>query len=183
MSIDAALAQAFLATSLARFESLKQLGDGALAQVSAPQLFVRPGPGQNSIAILVQHLHGNMLSRWTDFLTSDGEKPSRTRDAEFEPGVLDPVRLLQLWQEGWQCTFAALRALRPQDVAATVHIRGEPLTVMDALIRQVAHYGYHVGQIVQLARTQVGAAFRSLSIARGQSAQYAPQARAGGRKE
>lgn len=183
MSGDSALAQAFLQSSLARFEALKQLGDGALAQVSAPLLFVRPGPDQNSIAILVQHLHGNMLSRWTDFLTSDGEKPGRTRDAEFEPVVQDREHLLQLWHQGWDCTFAALRALRPQDVLTTVHIRGEPLTVMDALIRQVAHYGYHVGQMVQLARAHAGPAFQSLSIPRGQSLQYRPRPRAGGVKE
>lgn len=176
-------ARAFLDAAIARMGVIKEFGDGALARTSAPALFVRAEESQNSMAVIVQHLCGNMLSRWTDFLTSDGEKPDRNRDAEFEPVLQSPQHVMQAWQRGWDCTFTALRALGPDDVLKTVTIRTEPMTVMDAIIRQVAHYSYHVGQLVLLARQHTGRAFQSLSIPRGQSAKYVPRPRVPGIRE
>lgn len=176
-------ARAFLDASIARMGVIKELGDGALAQTSAPALFARADESQNSMAVIVQHLCGNMLSRWTDFLTSDGEKPDRNRDAEFEPVLQSATQVMQAWQRGWDCTMTALRALGPDDVLKTIKIRKEPMTVMDAIIRQIAHYGYHVGQLVLLARQHTGPTFQSLSIPRGQSAKYTPRPRASGIKE
>ncbi|MBX3475871.1 MAG: DUF1572 family protein [Planctomycetes bacterium] len=176
-------ARAFLDAAIARMGAIKQLGEGALAQASAPALFARSDESQNSMAVIVQHLCGNMLSRWTDFLTSDGEKPDRSRDAEFETVLTSPMQVMQAWQRGWDCTMTALRALGPDDVLKTVTIRAEPMTVLEAVIRQIAHYGYHVGQLVLLARQHTGPAFLSLSIPRGQSAKYVPRPRSSGIKE
>jgi len=163
------------ALAAARFEleRTKRLGDRALAQLRDEDWAWRPDPGANSIAILVQHLHGNMLSRWTDFLTADGEKPSRRRDAEFEPQGHPPARLRELWEEGWRRCLEAVAPLTDADAARTVTIRGEPLTVLEAVLRQVSHYSYHVGQLVYLARWRRGADFASLSIPRGGSAAHA----------
>lgn len=157
-----------------RFElgRTKRLGDGALAQLVDADWDWRVDDEANSVAILVQHLHGNMLSRWTEFLTSDGEKATRRRDAEFEPQALDPDALRRLWEEGWACCLGAVGALTEADLARTVHIRGEPLTVLDAIQRQLAHYSYHVGQIVQLVRHLRGTEWRSLSIPRGESSRF-----------
>jgi len=179
MSADAA----FLAAAIARMQVIKGLGEGALAQVSDAQLFRQSDPEANSIAIIVCHLRGNMLSRWTDFLTSDGEKPGRQRDREFEPTQLDRQAVLAAWEQGWACTLGALQALKPADVLRQVTIRGEPMTAMDAIIRQIGHYSYHVGQMVTLAREQLGPRWQTLSIARGQSKAYKPKARAGGIRE
>jgi len=150
----------------------KRLGDRALDQIDAADWQWRPDEEANSIAILVQHLHGNMLSRWTDFLTTDGEKPTRERDAEFEPQPLSAAELRTRWEEGWRVCLGAIEALGEADLARTVRIRGEPLSVLDAILRQVSHYAYHVGQIVQLARSRRGAAWKSLSIPKGQSRQH-----------
>jgi len=149
----------------------KRLGDGALDQIAVADWHWRPDEEANSIAILVQHLHGNMLSRWTDFLTTDGEKPTRERDAEFEPQGHSPADMRARWEEGWRVCLGAIEALKEADLARTVRIRGEPLSVLDAILRQVSHYAYHVGQIVQLARARRGAAWKSLSIPKGQSRQ------------
>ncbi len=176
-------ARAFLDTSIARMGVIKDLGDGALAQTSAPSLFIRTGETQNSIAMIVQHLRGNMLSRWTNFLTSDGEKPDRNRDAEFEPILGTADQVAEAWQRGWACTLGALRALGPDDVLKPVSIRGETMTAMDAIIRQIGHYAYHVGQIVLLAKQHAGTGFNSLSIPRGQSEQYKPRQLPSGVKE
>lgn len=177
------VAAEFLTGTLARMQAVKALGDGVLAQVNDEQLFHLTDTEANSIAIIVRHLHGNMLSRWTDFLTSDGDKPGRRRDQEFEQPPKDRAAVQGLWDEGWTCTLHALTALQPGDVLREVRIRGEPLTVMDAIMRQLAHYSYHVGQMVTLAREQLGANWKTLSIARGQSKAYKPQLRAGGIKE
>jgi uncharacterized damage-inducible protein DinB len=166
---------AFLRATIARMRQIKSLGDGVLAQVSAPQLFHRTDDEANSIAVIVQHMHGNMLSRWTDFLTTDGDKPWRKRDAEFEPTAETPERVHQLWEEGWKLTLDTLEALKPGDVMRDITIRGESMTAMDALIRQIGHYGYHTGQMATLARQQVGPAWKTLSIARGKSKDYKPQ--------
>lgn len=158
------LARHALDAVIERLHETKKLGDGVLAQVSAPQLFWRSDAQANSIAIIVQHMHGNMRSRWTDFLTTDGEKPWRGRDGEFEPACDTPQDVAALWDAGWKLTFEVIGALQPADLTRTVHIRAQPLSVLQALIRQVGHYSYHVGQMVTLARQQVGPQWRSLSI-------------------
>jgi len=150
----------------------KKLGDGALAQLDEADWHWRPDEDANSIAIIVQHLRGNMISRWTDFLTTDGEKPTRDRDGEFEPQRLSATDLRARWEEGWRVCLGAVEAVGEADLARTVHIRGEPLSVLDAILRQVSHYAYHVGQIVTLARSRRGAAWKSLSIPKGQSRQH-----------
>lgn len=150
----------------------KRLGDGALAQLDEADWHWRPDEEANSIAILVQHLHGNMLSRWTDFLTTDGEKPTRERDAEFEPQPLSAAVLRARWEEGWRVCLGAIEALAEPDLARTVRIRGEPLGALDAILRQISHYAYHVGQVVQLARARRGAAWKSLSIPKGRSSEH-----------
>jgi len=153
-----------------RFRKLKGLGDGALAQVSEAGLFREPGPGQNPPAVLVRHLRGNMRSRWSGFLTSDGESADRDRDGEFElTGKETRETVLRWWEEGWGIAFRELSALEPRHLDRTVTIRGEPHTVLAALQRQLAHTAYHVGQLVLLARMDVGEAWRSLSIPRGGS--------------
>jgi hypothetical protein len=150
-----------------RFRAHKKLGEKAIAQVYDSGLASQLDPESNSIAILVQHLAGNMRSRWTGFLTSDGEKPDRNRDAEFEltraPGRAE---LLEWWEDGWARLFETLAILRPEDLGRTVTIRGLPYSVLEAINQQVAHYAYHVGQIVQLARHLAGPAWKSLSIPR-----------------
>ncbi|HEX5137950.1 MAG TPA: DUF1572 family protein [Planctomycetota bacterium] len=157
-----------------RFElqRTKRLGDGALDQIDEAAWHWRPDPEANSIAIVVQHLHGNMLSRWTEFLTADGEKPTRRRDAEFEPEELDAAGLRARWEEGWRVCFGAIEPLTDGDLARTVRIRGEPLTVLDAILRQVSHYAYHVGQVVWIARARCGPSWKSLSIPKGRSGEH-----------
>lgn len=147
----------------------KRLGDGALDQIDEADWHWRPDEEATSIAILVQHLHGNMLSRWTNFLAADGEKPTRDRDAEFEPQGLSVTDLRERWEEGWRVCLGAIEALEEGDLARIVRIRGEPLSVTDAILRQVSHYAYHVGQIVWLAHSRRGASWRSLSIPKGKS--------------
>jgi hypothetical protein len=162
---------AYLQDALLQLRKLKSLADGAIAQLP-PGTLATPLAGEtNSVAIVLKHLAGNMRSRWTDFLTTDGEKPDRHRDREFvlEDGDT-PERLLRRWEDGWATTLAAIGALGTDDLARTVAIRGEPHTVLQAVQRQLVHYGYHVGQIVLLARHRAGPAWRSLSIPRGRSA-------------
>ncbi len=165
----------YLESTLKRFAGTKELGERALAQLSDADLAWRPGPESNSIAVNLQHLHGNMLSRWTDFLTTDGEKPARDRDGEFtEPEAIDRETLMNNWEAGWACLFDALRALHSEDLTKSVTIRGQSLSALDAINRQLAHYSYHVGQIVYLGRMRKGEAWETLSIAKGASRQYKP---------
>jgi hypothetical protein len=161
-----------LATVAALFRTQKGIADRAIAQVGDDALHAAPAPGSNSIAVVMRHLAGNMLSRWTDFLTTDGEKPWRDRDREFEDARLPRGELLEAWERGWRTLFAAVGALGPDDLERVVTIRSEPQTVLEALLRQVSHYGYHVGQIVYLARLAAGDAWTTLSIPRGGSAAY-----------
>jgi hypothetical protein len=168
------LASRVLATSLERFHGQKRLADGAIAQLANAQLHDVPLDDGNSIAILMKHLAGNMRSRWTDFLTSDGEKPARGRDGEFIDDLESREQLDALWEGGWGRLFETLGGLSGEDLLKTVQIRGASLRVIDAVLRQLAHYGYHVGQIVQLARGLKGTAWVSLSIARGASRGYDP---------
>jgi len=169
MTTPLALAPHVLATCRRLFESQKRLADRAVAQCSDEELHRVPAPDANSIAVTMKHVAGNLRSRWTDFLESDGEKPWRDRDSEFEDDM--PVRsaLLARWEEGWATLFSTLAGLRDEDLPRTVSIRGEPHTVVEALLRQVSHYGYHVGQIVMGARLLLGPRWQSLSIPRGGS--------------
>jgi len=164
----------FLEDTIQTFKSMKKLADGAMRQLADEQFAVSPDPQSNSLAIIIQHMHGNMLSRWRDFLTTDGEKPDRNRDGEFEPRDLTRDELLALWEAGWRVLFGALEPLTPDDLLRPVTIRGEAHTVIKAIQRQVSHYGYHVGQIVYLGKLLVGNSWQTLSIARGQSKLYRP---------
>ncbi len=153
-----------------RFE--KSLGDGAMGQLADHVLHVQPGGESNSVALIVKHLSGNMVSRWTDFLTTDGEKPDRNRDAEFEDDTANRAEILARWERGWACILGALEALTGDDLGKTVTIRSETVGVINAIQRQVAHVSYHVGQIVYLCKLLKGDGWKSLSIARGQSEAY-----------
>ncbi|MBZ5568941.1 MAG: DUF1572 domain-containing protein [Acidobacteriia bacterium] len=151
----------------------KRLAEGAIAQLRDDELFLQLDPESNSIAVLMKHIAGNLRSRFTDFLTSDGEKPDRHRDQEFEISASTTrAQLLEMWESGWKIVFDTLASLQPADLERAVTIRGEPLTVLQAAHRAVAHYAYHIGQIVFLAKHFRGAEWKTLSIARGQSEQF-----------
>jgi hypothetical protein len=142
------------------------MAEGAMAQVTDEQLFATLDPEANSIAIVVKHMTGNMRSRWTDFLTTDGEKPDRHRDTEFEEPPATRAALIELWEAGWDCVFRAVEPLSEADLGRTVAIRGEEHSVMQAISRQIAHYACHAGQIVLLAKHYRHSQWRSLSIPR-----------------
>ena len=169
----------YLADSLAVFRQYKRLAERAMEQVADADLFIELDPQTNSIAIVVKHIAGNMRSRWTRFLTTDGEKPDRNRDSEFEAPPQTRAELLDIWEQGWACLFAALEPLTETDLSRTVYIRGEAHSVMQAINRQVAHYQYHVGQIVLLSRHFAGDRWQSLTIPRRQSAEYNRKVAAG----
>jgi hypothetical protein len=155
------------------FGRMKALADAAMAQVNAEQFFAAPSKGDNSIALIVKHVGGNLLSRWTDFLTADGEKPGRNRDTEFEAMPEDTRdHLMGQWDSGWRALHASLAPLSDADTERMIKIRGEPLSVLQAINRQLTHYAYHVGQIVYVAKHHAGDSWCSLSIPRGQSAQF-----------
>lgn len=160
----------YLAEARRALRQYRKLGEDAMAQMRDDELLAPLGEEDNSVALIVKHLWGNMRSRWRDFLTADGEKPDRNRDAEFElePGATRDT-VTRWWEEGWRCVFDALDPLGPADLARTVHIRGEPHSVLQAINRQVAHYSYHVGQIVLLAKHARGEEWKTLSIAKGGS--------------
>jgi Protein of unknown function (DUF1572) len=162
----------FLTLSLDRFEQLRSLGTKTLEQLNDEQIHWSPDVESNSIAVIVQHLYGNMLSRFTDFLTSDGEKPNRNRDMEFIEQKLSLAELHRRWDEGWDCVFAAIRPLINDDLDREVFIRGESHTVMEAILRQISHYGQHVGQIVYIGKHLKGAKWKTLSIPRGKSEEF-----------
>jgi hypothetical protein len=165
----------FLQDCIKRFEYYKSLGDKTFEQLEEKDFFFKPSPDSNSIAIIIQHMYGNMLSRWINFLTEDGEKEWRKRDAEFEEMQMSKQDLLSFWNEGWNCLLNTLRSLRPEDLVKTIHIRTEPLIVYDAIIRQMAHYPYHVGQVVTLGKMIRDKDFKSLSIPKGESNQFNQQ--------
>jgi hypothetical protein len=162
----------YIDDSLALFRQYKNLAERAMEQISDEQLFTSLDPETNSIAIIVKHLSGNMRSRWTDFLTTDGEKPNRDRDREFVDPPATRQALLEAWNEGWARLFEALEPLSEADLVRTVTIRGERHSVMQAVNRQVAHYGLHVGQIVMLARHFAGHQWKSLSVPKNQSVEF-----------
>jgi uncharacterized damage-inducible protein DinB len=162
----------YLKDSLSLFRYYKSLADRAMAQVPDERLDTALDPESNSIAVIVQHMAGNMRSRWTDFLTTDGEKPDRNRDAEFEEQPRSRDALMELWEDGWNRLFGALEPLTDDDLARTVTIRGEAHSVMQAINRQVAHYSYHCGQIVFLAKHLSHDNWKTLTIPRRRSAEF-----------
>ena len=159
----------YIENALEEFRGMKALADKSVAQVSDEEFFRAIDPESNSIAVIMKHISGNMRSRWTDFLTSDGEKPDRHRDTEFETDKEDRRAVLERWEEGWRILFDAVEPLKTEDLMRTVTIRREPHTIVAAVNRQLAHYGEHVGQIIFLAKHLKSSAWRTLSIARGQS--------------
>jgi len=172
----------YLKDSIGLFHYYKKLGERAMAQCPDKGLFLTLDAESNSIAIIVKHLAGNMRSRFTDFLTSDGEKPDRHRDTEFEDAPKTRAELMALWDRGWKCVFDALDPLTDADADRTVTIRKEPHTVMQAISRQLAHYAHHVGQILFLAKhltVQTTGKWESLSVPRGKSAEINAKVAAG----
>ena len=171
MAVD--LAAHYLEEARRQMRGHKRMGEGAMAQLREEDFFVTLDAESNSVAILVKHLAGNMRSRFTDFLISDGEKPDRFRDREFEVRQSTTrADVMKWWEEGWAWVFAAIEALKPEDVMRTVTIRGEPHTVLQAINRQIAHYAAHVGQIVFLAKHLRSSEWKTLSIPRGKSEEF-----------
>ena len=162
----------YLEDSVAILHYYKKLAERAMEQVKDEQLTAVLDSEMNSIAIIVKHMAGNMRSRWTDFLTTDGEKPDRNRDNEFSDAPVSRAAMNKIWEEGWEILFTALSPLSEGDLGKTVLIRGEAHSVMQAINRQVAHYSYHCGQIVMLAKHFQADGWKSLSVPRGQSAQF-----------
>lgn len=165
-------AKDYLETTIKQFQYYKSLGDKTFAQLSDDQLFWQSNIDNNSIAIIVKHLHGNMLSRWTDFLTSDGEKEWRKRDDEFEGDITDRMEMIAKWESGWKCLFQAIEPLSEEDLSQTIYIRNMGHSVPAAINRQLAHYAYHVGQIVFLGKLLLDDKWQSLSIPKGASNTY-----------
>jgi len=172
----------YVRDSIDLFRYYKSLAERAMAQCPDAALFTTLDAESNSIAVIVKHMSGNMRSRWSDFLTTDGEKPDRNRDTEFEEPPKTRAELLELWERGWKYVFDALQPLTDADVGRTVTIRNEPHSVMQAINRQVAHYSHHIGQILFLAKhltfTSMGK-WQSLSVPRGQSKQFTADVAAG----
>ena len=169
----------YLTDSVSLFRYYKSLGERAMAQLPDDQLWYAPDEESNSVAIIVKHLAGNMRSRWTDFLTTDGEKPTRNRDSEFEDPPKDRQQLMQLWEAGWTCLLGALESLDDSRLGQQVLIRGEAHSVMQAINRQLCHYAYHVGQIVMMAKQVRKGDWVSLSVPRGKSADFNQRVRSG----
>jgi hypothetical protein len=162
----------YLQDAISLFRYYKRIGDGAIAQAPDASLAATLDPQANSIATIVKHLSGNMQSRWTDFLTSDGEKPTRNRDAEFEAPPQTRAEVVALWESGWKCALDALAELTDDNLTQTVYIRTEPHSVMQAITRQLAHCSYHVGQMVFLAKHFAGEKWTTLTVPRGRSADF-----------
>ena len=162
----------YLSTVIKRLRYYKDLGEKTFEQLEDKDLHFMPSPESNSIAIIVQHLAGNMLSRFTNFLTEDGEKEWRQRDLEFEVHNLSRQQVMKTWNDGWKCLFDAIECLTEDDLGKTVYIRKEPLSVIDAINRQLAHYPYHIGQILYIGRLVRTTDWQSLSIPKGQSQSY-----------
>lgn len=168
--MDPMLGKHYLENAIWNFRQLKKQAEQAAIQLSDEEFFRIIDPESNSVAIIMKHVSGNSRSRWTEFLSSDGEKPDRHRDSEFVVGEgTTKAAVLEMWEAGWKCLFDALEPLRPEDLARKVRIRGEEHTVVEAINRQLAHYAGHVGQIVFLAKHLCSARWKTLSIPRGQS--------------
>ncbi len=167
------LEQHYLEEAVSEFRKMKAQAEKVMAQMSEAQFFRQIDPGSNSIAIIVKHIAGNSRSRWTNFLTSDGEKPDRRRDTEFELETADTkAALMELWEDGWRRVFAAVEPLKGDDLLRTVVIRGEPHTVVRAINRQLTHYSHHIGQILFLAKHLAGEKWQTLSIPKGKSEEF-----------
>lgn len=162
----------FLSSSKKQFEYYKQLGERTFEQLPEEKLFWKFNEESNSIATIVKHLHGNMMSRWTDFMTTDGEKEWRKRDEEFENDFTTKAEMLAKWEEGWQCLFNAIDPLTEADLAKEIYIRNMGHTVVEAINRQLAHYPYHIGQIVFIGKMVADQNWKSLSIPKGNSKEY-----------
>jgi hypothetical protein len=162
----------FLQTVNRRVKYYKDLGDKTFVQLNDADFHYQPNDESNSIAVIIQHINGNMLSRWTNFLTEDGEKEWRNRDDEFAIHDCNKQQLIEKWEKGWKCFLDALVSLKEDDLLKTIYIRQEGLTVIDAINRQLAHYPYHVGQIVYIGRIIKDHDWKNLSIPKNQSAQY-----------
>ncbi len=164
--------QSYISSALKQFDYYKGLGDKTIAQLSFEQLKKEFEKDSNSIAIIVKHLSGNMLSRWTNFLSDDGEKEWRKRDEEFEDTFTSKEDLINTWNKGWNCLFEAIKPLSKNDLEQIIYIRNQGHTVTEAINRQMMHYAYHVGQIVFMGKLIKGANWKSLSIAKGKSKAY-----------
>ena len=162
----------YKADAVETFRNYKKLADRAIGQVTDEEFFAVIDAESNSIAVIVKHVAGNLHSRWRDFLTTDGEKPDRDRDTEFEMIADTRESLLEFWNSGWQTLFQAIEPLTEEDFSKTVTIRGEPHTIVEAINRQLTHYSYHIGQIVFLAKHSRSADWKTLSVPRNRSAQY-----------
>jgi hypothetical protein len=170
--MESELSSNYMESVKKQFLYYKKLGEGAIEQLEPSQLFETPNENSNSIAVIVKHLWGNMLSRWTDFLNTDGEKATRDRDGEFENNIKDKEELTQKWGEGWECLLAAIDSLHPTDLLKIIYIRNEGHTVMEALNRQLCHYSYHVGQIVYAAKSLKLTEWNNLSIPKNKSRDF-----------
>ena len=166
------IATEFMSATINAFEANKRLADRAVEQVPDDKLHVALDGNTNSVAIIMKHIAGNLISRWTDFLTTDGEKPGRNRDDEFVDAFSSRADLLEVWERGWTCLLTTLKSLTPEDLERTVLIRGEPHSVPLALERSLGHTCYHIGQIVQVARIHAGESWKTLTIPRGGSEQF-----------
>lgn len=162
----------YLDSARRQFMMYKQLGEKALGQIDDKELDWHANEDSNSIVTIIKHMWGNMLSRWTDFLTTDGEKPWRQRDEEFEQETMNRETLIKKWEEGWQCLFNALNSITDADLEKIIYIRNEGHTVLEAINRQIAHYSYHVGQIVYISKLRSKEEWKSLSIPRNKSKEY-----------
>ena len=170
--MSASLGTEYLQTAIRRLRYYKLLGEKTFEQLTDADFHFAPNEASNSIAVIIQHVSGNMLSRWTNFLTEDGEKPWRQRDEEFEVHAYSKQQLLELWEKGWACFLDALTSLTENDLLKTIYIREEPLLVIDAINRQLAHYPYHVGQILYIGKLIKDTNWQSQSIEKGKSAAY-----------
>jgi len=166
------LGKKYLESAIKRLIYYKGLADKTFAQLNEEDFHLNPAEESNSIAVIIQHMNGNMLSRWTNFLKEDGEKEWRKRDTEFEDQNLNKEQLTVLWEEGWKCFLDALRSLSKADLEKKIYIRTEPLSVIDAINRQFAHYPYHVGQIIYAAKIIRNKDWQNLSVPRGRSAEF-----------
>jgi hypothetical protein len=164
--------QEYLQTVIRRLKYYKDLGDKTFEQLGDKDFHYQPDQESNSMAVIIQHIYGNMLSRWTNFLTEDGEKEWRQRDDEFEIHSYSKQQLIEMWEKGWACFFNAIEPLQEDDFLKTVYIRKEPLSVIDAINRQLAHYPYHIGQLIYIGRMIKKEGWKNLSIPKKQSQQY-----------
>lgn len=164
--------QNFLESSIKLFRYYKGQGEKAIAQLNDAEIVIKPNEASNSIALIVHHLSGNMLSRFTDFLTTDGEKSWRDRESEFSEAYADKASMMAAWEKGWSCLLTAVEGLKPEDLSKIIYIRNEGQSVLEAIQRQLAHYSLHIGQILYQAKILKGDDFKSLSIPKGGSADF-----------